>query len=62
MSPRMTVFLTDEEKSAIVLAAAKEKRDPRFQAAMLLRRVLEEEGYLNSSDKEKEQEVSDAVQ
>lgn len=43
---RMTIFLEGEVKEVIFQIAEREKRDPRLQAAYILRQALEEGGYL----------------
>lgn len=44
--PRLTVTVTEDERAALVLRARDERRDPRTQAAIELRRALERAGYL----------------
>lgn len=43
---RITVNLTYEERQALTALAHDERRDPRAQAAIELRRALERAGYL----------------
>lgn len=44
---RITVTITPEEKAALITYARKEmRRDPRDQAAIILRQHLEQAGYL----------------
>ncbi len=43
---RVTVNLTDDERQALTALARDERRDPRAQAAIELRRALERAGYL----------------
>ena len=43
---RITLTVSDEERDALVNLARFERRDPRAQAALELRRVLEHAGYL----------------
>lgn len=43
---RMSVPLTIEEREALISLALKERRDPRDQAAVAIREVLERAGYL----------------
>jgi hypothetical protein len=43
---RMMIPLEIDEKQAIISLADKEKRDPRQQAALLIRRQLEKMGLL----------------
>lgn len=45
--PRLTVTVTEDERAALVLRARDERRDPRAQAAIELRRALERSGYLS---------------
>lgn len=44
---RVMINLEEEERDALVLLAQREKRDPRRQAAMIIRRTLEEHGLLD---------------
>ncbi len=44
--PRLTLTVTEDERAALVLRAHDERRDPRAQAAIELRRALERAGYL----------------
>lgn len=43
---RITVFLQPSEKDALLRLANKEYRDPRYQAALIIRRELERCGEL----------------
>lgn len=43
---RITVRLTDEEWEALKTGAQVERRDPRDQAALFVRRALEDAGLL----------------
>lgn len=43
---RITVTLQREERSALARLAEQERRDPRAQAAMLVREALERLGFL----------------
>ncbi len=45
--PRVTLSITEDERQALVLRARDERRDPRAQAAIELRRALEWAGYLD---------------
>ncbi len=45
---RITVTLKPDERDALSVLAAREMRDPRAQAALLIRRALEEAGYLKA--------------
>jgi hypothetical protein len=43
---RLAVTLEQEERDALLVLAQQERRDPRDQAAMLIRRELERMGLL----------------
>lgn len=43
---RITLTISEEEKKALSILSARERRDPRDQAALLLRWALEEVGVL----------------
>lgn len=43
---KVFLTLTDDERQALINLAQQEKRYPRDQAALLLRRALEDAGYL----------------
>lgn len=43
---RVIVPLTSEERDALVVLAEQERRDPRYQAAIEIRKALERAGYL----------------
>lgn len=47
---RVTVTVSEEERRALVEFAKTQLRDPRAQAALILRRALEQSGYLASID------------
>jgi hypothetical protein len=47
---RVTVTLLDEERDALHVLAQRERRDPRMQAALLIRRELERAGVLPIHD------------
>jgi hypothetical protein len=47
---RTTVVLHTEEHEALLALAERERRDPRSQAAFLIRRGLEQSGVLSSAD------------
>lgn len=47
---RVTVTLSGNERQALVEFAKAELRDPRAQAALILRRALEEAGFLPPID------------
>lgn len=47
---RMMIPLEINEKDAIIYLAAREKRDPRQQAALLIRQALERAGLLPATD------------
>lgn len=44
--PRMTLVLLQDEREALLTMARRERRDPREQAALMIRRELEREGLL----------------
>ncbi len=44
---RITLTLTPEEKAALIVLANQERRDPRYQAAIEIRRALERAGLLH---------------
>ena len=46
---RITVALYKDEQDALLKLSAKERRDPRAQAAVLIRRELERAGLLHSN-------------
>lgn len=45
---RMTVSLRQEEREALLALAEQERRDPRQQAAVLIRQELERYGLIQS--------------
>jgi hypothetical protein len=47
---QMTIFLPITEKDALLFLADREFRDPRKQAALLIRESLERRGLLPSND------------
>lgn len=47
---RTTVMLRTEEHKALLVLAERERRDPRSQAAFLIRRGLERCGVLSPAD------------
>jgi len=47
---RTTVMLHTEEHEALLLLAEQERRDPRSQAAVLIRRELERSGLLSPAN------------
>lgn len=47
---RMTVTLHQDEREALITLAQRERRDPRAQAAVLIRRELERIGLLPPAD------------
>jgi hypothetical protein len=47
---RTTVMLHTEEHEALLVLAGRERRDPRSQAAFLIRRGLEQCGVLPPTD------------
>jgi hypothetical protein len=49
---RMVITLEKEEVDAILALARRERRDPRQQAALCVRRDLERRGLLPSTDQQ----------
>lgn len=47
---RVTVTLNPDERSALIALAQRERRDPRDQAAIVIRRALESAGLLPAED------------
>ena len=47
---RITIFLKTFEKDALLRLANKEYRDPRIQAALIIRQDLERRGLLDSEE------------
>ena len=47
---RVTLTVSEEERRALVELAKVQLRDPRAQATLILRRALEQSGYLASID------------
>lgn len=45
---RITITLSDEEKTALRALAEKEFRDPRAQATLIIRRELERQGFITN--------------
>lgn len=45
---RITISLDDQEKAGLLLLAEKEFRDPRHQAALIIRRELERYGLVEA--------------
>jgi hypothetical protein len=45
---RITVTLLDNERRALQVLSEREMRNPRDQAALLIRRALEDAGYLKA--------------
>jgi hypothetical protein len=43
---RITLTLNDDEKTALRYLAEKEYRDPRLQAALIIRKELEKQGLI----------------
>jgi len=43
---RVTITLQEAEKSALLALSEREKRDPRRQAALIIRQALEKGGWL----------------
>jgi hypothetical protein len=44
--PRITIVLKDDEKQALCALAENEFRDPRAQAALIIRREIERQGLI----------------
>ena len=57
---RITLTLEMPEKNALIKMAAKELRDPRYQAVLILRRELERRGFLPVTDPALPVEVQNA--
>ena len=53
---RITITLSDEEKAALRSLSEKEFRDPRMQAALIIRRELEKQGLVESESPVNENE------
>lgn len=53
---RITLTLSEKEKLALRTLAQKEFRDPRQQAAMMIRKELERRGLLKDTDPPKQVE------
>ncbi|HKI53417.1 MAG TPA: hypothetical protein VJ987_04785 [Anaerolineales bacterium] len=49
MSTRLTIILSDQEKSALISLSEREKREPGDQAALLIRERLAQEGLIDIS-------------
>lgn len=49
---RVTITLEQDERSALVALANQERRDPRQQAALILRRELERLGLLSGVEQQ----------
>lgn len=47
---RITISLDDQEKVGLLLLAEKEFRDPRLQAAFIIRKELEKQGLITVPD------------
>ena len=43
---RITLTLNDEERTALIILAEKEFRDPRAQAALIIHKELERQGLI----------------
>lgn len=48
---RITITVSEEEKNALCALAVNEFRDPRAQAAVIVRKELERQGFLPASDR-----------
>lgn len=46
---RITLTITEDEREALQEIAQQERRDPRSQAALLLRKALQTSGYLQAT-------------
>jgi hypothetical protein len=57
---RITVPLTVPEIDALLALAERERREPRQQAALLIRRALEHAGVLLQADKPAEVDAANA--
>lgn len=57
---RISIDLQEDERDALVAVAANERRHPRQQAAMLIRRELERRGLLPTGDDATESESQEA--
>jgi len=53
---RITVTLCQDERKALITLANRERRDPRQQAALCIRRELERCGLLPASDQQPQAE------
>lgn len=53
---RITITLSDEEKTALRALSEKEFRDPRMQAVLIIRRELERQGLVESASSINESE------
>jgi len=49
---RITLTISEEERRALLKLSEHERRNPRDQGALLLRRALEEVGWLKSAGSE----------
>ncbi len=54
---RITITLSDEEKTALRCLSEKEFRDPRMQAALIIRKELERQGLVESASQVNESEL-----
>jgi len=57
---RITIHLRQDEHEALWCVAERERRDPRDQAALIIRRELERAGLLKS-DNEQPRDLAQAV-
>ena len=53
---RVTLILNDDEKAALLKLAREQRRDPRAQAALCIRRKLEELGHLPTAEEMRQAE------
>jgi len=49
---RIIITLNEQEKKALIVLAEREMRDPRAQAALIIRKALEFEGLISAMDSE----------
>ena len=58
---RVTVALQPNEKDALLRFAQEERRNPRAQAAIIIRRELERLGYLHSQPQQPQVRILEAA-
>lgn len=59
MNAKITVTLHPNEKNALIMLAKHEERDPRAQAALIIRKELERLGYLKVDPETQQDEKKD---